>query len=147
MPKTKITDVTSSPKNKTRPKPVKHVFHPEFKLRRAYVLQALVVLGFVVVFAALRAFELEEARLMLPGIVGGIYFLVLRLVFHHVSLGWLVSSTLVIVAAVDFLIPLWFLGFEQTNWERTIQHLPIALVLASLEIFLEEEIEEFVEDD
>jgi hypothetical protein len=124
---------------------MKSLFYPTFKFRRTYVLQALVVLGFVLVYAVLESFDIEEAVLLLPGIVGGVYFLGLRLILHHLRLSWVVLSTLIIVALVDFLIPLWFLGLGQTDWLRTVQHLPIALIIASFEIFLEEEIE-FLDD-
>jgi hypothetical protein len=117
------------------------IFHPAFKLRRAYLFQLLTVLGFALIYGVLESLKVEESILLLPGIVGGVYFLILRLIFHHLPVNWVVLSTLAIVLVVDFLVPLWLLGWARTDWLGTIRHLPLALMIASLEIFLEEEIE------
>jgi hypothetical protein len=104
-----------------------------------YTFQGGLVLIYLLAFGLAYLRDFTVAGFLVSPLLASVYFLVIKLVTHRLSLLWTILSTFFFTLAIDIIIPI-FTGNVQTLFEF-LDNFWLVLILVVLEILLEEEVE------
>ncbi len=112
------------------------------KKEKIFLWQIGVVVLSILMYLAVKMSSPEYANLLISPILASVYFLIIKLIYNHLKLSWILAGTITIVFTTDYLIPLIFLdSFGMEYLIVLIKNTPIILIISVIEVIAEEELE------